>query len=96
MANVVLSPVHTKLLKTWTVLAQAATRYTTQSTSAVQLGPTVTIPGGTLGPNGVLKIETWWDAVGTTNTKFVQVKFAGTNLSTVSMAAEISHIATAR
>lgn len=62
---------------TWQVLAASAvaaphTGNTTETTLA-----TVTVPGGALGPNGVLKITSLWSHTNNANTKTPRVKFGG-------------------
>jgi hypothetical protein len=42
----------------------------------------ITIPGGTLGPNGVLRITTLWAMTGTANAKTIRIKFGGTAFHT--------------
>jgi hypothetical protein len=47
----------------------------------------VTIPGGTLGPNGVLRVNPIWSITGSTNAKTLRVRLGGTAFSAQAIAA---------
>lgn len=41
---------------------------------------TVTVPGGAMGPNGFVLVESLWRFTGSTNNKIMKIKFGGTNI----------------
>lgn len=54
-------------------VASSAGANTTENTLA-----TVTIPGGLMGPNGILRVTTLWTMTNSANNKTIQVKLGGT------------------
>jgi len=47
---------------------------------------TLTLPAYTMGANGILKIESWWDVTNNANAKTPRIKFGGTAILTGSLA----------
>lgn len=67
------------------VLAKDHTDHSTVGTGEETLA-TVTIPGGTMGPNGALRITTLWAVTGgTVGTRTARIKFGGTNYASVNI-----------
>lgn len=62
-------------------VAQSATGLTTEVVLA-----TVVLPGGTLGPNGALRINAGFTATNNANAKFASVKFGGQALLSMNLA----------
>lgn len=54
-------------------------------TSAV-VGPQITLPGGAMGPNGVLQLSTLWSALNNANAKTLTITVGGTNILNGSLA----------
>lgn len=48
---------------------------------------TFTVPGGSIGPNGVLEIVSLFTVTNSTNAKTLRIKFGGTTLQTISISA---------
>ena len=63
--------------ETWQVLAASAVPVSHTGSTAETTLATVTVPGGAMGPNGVLRVATTWSHTGTT-TKVLRVRFGGT------------------
>jgi hypothetical protein len=77
MATVQLAPLHTKLLKTWTVLAQdAIAKVQTGATSEATLA-TIALAAGAMGPNGILRITHLWSNNNNANLKTQRIKIGG-------------------
>jgi hypothetical protein len=47
---------------------------------------TIILPAGTMGANGILKIETFWDVNNNANAKTPRIKFGGTTILTGALA----------
>lgn len=54
-------------------------------TSAI-VGPSLSIPGGTLGPNGVLRVTSLWNLLNNADAKTSLITFGGTTISNCSLA----------
>jgi len=63
--------------ETWRILSASAVAATHTGNPAETTLATVTVPGGAMGPNGVLRITTTWSHTGSTNAKTPRVKFNG-------------------
>lgn len=64
-------------MSTWRVLAASAVAAShTGDTSETTLA-TVTVPGGTMGPNGILRITSVWSWTDSANTKRPRIRFGG-------------------
>jgi hypothetical protein len=62
----------------WQVLAASAAAVSHSGSTAKTTLATVTVPGGAMGPNGVLRITSLWSHTNSANTKTPRVEFAGT------------------
>ena len=45
--------------------------------TAEEFGPTIAVPANSMGPNGALRITTYWAATNNANTKTTRVRFSG-------------------
>lgn len=81
MANVVLAPVHTRLLKSWTVLGASGVAGTPSSSTTAVLFATVSLAAAAMGPNGWLRIEAIYKFTGSAGTRTPIIKFGATNIS---------------
>lgn len=75
MPSIVLAPVHCHLLKTWTVLAKDGTQHALTGTLTETVLATIAVPGATLGPNGILRINALWSMTNNANNKTPRIKF---------------------
>lgn len=73
-----ISPADTRELSTWQVMALSAVRVPLTGSTAETTLATVSLPGGTLGPNGRLRITSLWSYTNNANLKNPRVKFGGT------------------
>lgn len=48
-------------------------------------GPQVSIPAGALGPNGVLRLSSFWNVTGNTNSKTITQQVGGTNVHNLAL-----------
>lgn len=71
------------------IAASAVASTTLTGTAAETTLTTVTVPGNSMGANGVLIITTQWKFTGTANTKQVKTKFGGTIYGDVTNASAI-------
>lgn len=91
MANVQLASIHTRLLKSRTLLSMSNTpsaAHTGVTTESAALG-TYAMPAATMGPNGILLITQYWAFTGTAAVKAIITKLGGT------IVAQVSAVATA-
>ena len=77
MANVILAPVHTRLLKAWTALqwSGVAASHTGNTTETVLA--TIPLAAAAMGPNGALKITSVWSYTQTVNSKTMRARLGG-------------------
>lgn len=73
-----IAPADCKELATWQVVALSAVQASLTGTTTETTLASFSLPGGTLGPNGRLRITTMWSFVNTAQTKTMRVKFGGT------------------
>jgi len=64
-------------LGTWRVLAQSSVAVSHTGTTTETTLATVTIPAGAMGPNGRVRITTFWTYTNSANTKTLRVRFGG-------------------
>jgi hypothetical protein len=62
------------------VLAQSGVASSVTGTTAETTLASITIPGGMMGPNGMLRIRTFWSYTNSANNKNLRVNFGGTVL----------------
>jgi hypothetical protein len=79
-----LAPIHTRLLKSRTLLAKSsiASSAWTGSTAESSALDTYAMPAATMGPNGIILITIGWTFTGTAGTKTAAVKLGGVNIMT--------------
>lgn len=84
MSNVQLAPVHARLLNGWTTLAHVNVPSAPHTGDALMFTlASFTVPGGTMGPNGRLRITPMYSFVGAGNTRNIAINFGGVNVWTV-------------
>lgn len=64
--------------KNWRVFDKTAVASAVTGTTSETTLYSITIPGGALGPNGVMRVESLWKVTNNANNKTCQVKFGGT------------------
>ena len=64
--------------ETWQVLAASAMVVSLTGSTAKTTLATVTVPGGAMGANGVLRITSLWSHTNSANTKTPRIEFGGT------------------
>jgi hypothetical protein len=79
MAEVVLAPIHARLLNTWTVLAASAVAASHTGSTAETALATIAIAAGAMGPNGALRVTSLWSNNSNGNNKTFRHKFGGTS-----------------
>lgn len=81
------------VLDLWQALFHSSVAVDLTGTTAETTLRTVTIPGGMLGPDGVLRVSAMWSYTGSVNTKNIRLRLAGTQLNSadnVGSAANVS------
>lgn len=66
------------------VLARSAVPVQLTGTLAETQMAAVSVPGGLLGPNGWVRVSSWWSATNNANAKQVKASFAGTQFFSAS------------
>ena len=80
MPSIQLAPVHTKLLKTWTSIAQSAVAVTLTGSVAETVLKRISFAAGALGPNGVLKITNLWSVTNNANNKTLYARLGAAGI----------------
>lgn len=91
VTTAVIAPADCKELATWQVMALSAVAVPLTGTLTDTTLVTYSLPGGTLGPNGRLRITCLWSINNSANTKLVKVKFGGTQIFSVGGSTQLSH-----
>lgn len=67
--------------RTWHVVAHGATAVATTGTTSETAQLDVTIPGGSLGPNGQVRVRALWSATNNANTKQTRIRFGAAGVA---------------
>lgn len=65
------------LVGCWRVLRHTAVKADRTAATTEGVLATVSIPGGTIGPNGMLRVSTWWSYTSSANAKTLRVRLGG-------------------
>lgn len=69
----------------WNVVGVGAPRLTNPNNTSENTLLTLVIPGGLMGPNGVLKFESLWATTGSTNAKTCRIRVNGTAVQSLNI-----------